>query len=147
MALEQDHIPDAEPSQVEGRARPVGASSDDNDVSGGHSGAPMVAEPGTGRNPAGSHIFPEIFPETITVPETGARFRASTQHVYGIHPTDAWPRDAGLPLALRAKLLRRIVTIRATSVYSAAYPSPRRPHRRRSLARRASGSPASRGQA
>src|SRR5437867_5938755 len=87
MALEQDHIPDAEPSQVEGRARPVGASSDDNDVSGGHSGGPMVAEPGTGRNPAGSHIFPEIFPETITVPETGARFRASTQHVYGIHPT------------------------------------------------------------
>src|SRR5437773_10403808 len=126
MALEQDHIPDAEPSQVEGRARPVGASSDDNDVSGGHSGGPMVAEPGTGRNPAGSHIFPEIFPETLTVPEPGARFRASTQHVYGIHPTDAWPRNVSLPPALRTQPPRRIETTGPTSVYTSAHPSPQR---------------------
>ena len=53
-ALEQDHVPDTEPSQLEGRARPVGTSSDDDDVSDGHSGGPIVAEPGTGRNPAGS---------------------------------------------------------------------------------------------
>src|SRR5213594_437833 len=35
--LEEQHVPRAEPGQVEGRARAVGASPDDDDVSAGHS--------------------------------------------------------------------------------------------------------------